>query len=91
MAVTFRPGSVGDVIGSSDYPTLGCAGDVRLLAVSGDDLQLLESLTSNPGFACEDQVPLVVSRLGTSAIEVRYYAPGASPSGAAVAYAELHR
>jgi hypothetical protein len=71
--VVLRRGAVGTVVGTSDYPTLGCRSQLRLTAATRTTLTLQEQLTRNDGVCVESAVEIDLRAAG----KLRYsYAAG---------------
>jgi hypothetical protein len=64
ISVTFFPGNAGDVVGTVEYPTLGCGGDLVLTYVDPDDpfqtIEVSEDITYGEE-NCTDNGTLVIS------------------------------
>ena len=48
-----RTGRIGEVVGTSDYPTLGCSGNLRLI-VGGPQARVREEITAETSVSCID-------------------------------------
>ncbi|MBO3744485.1 protein kinase [Streptosporangiaceae bacterium NEAU-GS5] len=61
---TLHAGHIGDVIGRARYPSLNCAGELRLLGVSGNQITVREHITDNPTGCIDVDVALDLSSDG---------------------------
>jgi len=81
-----RDAPVGDKLGTIEYPSLGCAGDLIRQPDRGPELVAVEHLTVNPDNACVDGGTIVLRDAG-DALDWRWsYA-----NGEQAATAMLHR
>jgi hypothetical protein len=65
--LVLRGGQIGDVIGTSTYPQDGCAGDLVLRRVEGDEVRLAERLTKGALCFAAAEVDLRLNGDGTLA------------------------
>ncbi len=89
ISVTFFPGNAGDVVGTVEYPTLGCGGDLVLTYVDPDDpfqtIEVSEDITYGEE-ACTDNGSFVISGTeGCCGMTFRW----SSPDGGSIAEGRL--
>ncbi len=88
VAIAFTNGRVGEVVGTVDYPTLGCGGEIVLVSVSGDEwasFEARERLTYGQDTCIDGGVAVFTSAEGAFRLVFRWQ----SPSGPTTALATL--
>ncbi|UVS79190.1 hypothetical protein [Actinokineospora sp. UTMC 2448] len=76
--LSLRDGDVGDEVGTSHYPELGCTGSLKLLESAPEKLVVLETITSDPRSRCASLVTITLGIDGESLSYSADYEPGAA-------------
>lgn len=65
VRLTIRDGEVGDTVGSTFYPGLGCSGTLTLVEKTADKLVVREVIASDPQLTCVPEVMITLTPTDT--------------------------
>lgn len=86
VELTLTAGAVGPVVGTIDYPTLGCGGELVLVAVNIDSVELSENITyddTSDGNSCAEDGGIILRFVDAESIEWTGFWPDGTPGGKA--------